>query len=52
MSDKTVGYIIVSLLFTFASAVTISKVDHSAASLLAIVMLAYAGFALYQASKN
>ena len=52
MNNKTIGYVIVSLLFAFAAAVTMSKVDGDGGGFVAIAMIAYAGFALYQASKS
>ena len=52
MSLKSAGYIFVSLLFAFGAASTMNKVDSFGGGFLAIVMIAYAGFALYQASKS
>ena len=42
----------VALLFTVASGITMSEVDGEGGGFLAIIMIAYAGFALYQASKS
>lgn len=52
MSNKTMGYVTISLLFTLASAVTMHKVDGYGGATVALAMIVYAGFALYQASRN
>ena len=52
MNNKTMGYIVVALIFALASGITMSKVDGDGGGFLAIVMIAYAGYALHQASKS
>ena len=52
MNNKSIGYVMVALLFAVASGITMAKVDGDGGGLVAIAMIAYAGFALYQASKS